>query len=410
MSRGGIHRKLAQAAERSDNDQCQQRAPGLYAKSRADYEHVLSISPPHEGYASKARRYLQQLDDLERRRVSGSTRRCSSGSDGGNIGIAVAPSAPVAAAPDAATAPQLGADDADQPYPEKRRRLRSKELLLAALEGEFPAEAPYAPATGSTAWPSAASGGPSPERALRRAARSVLDLLGQDCATAGLALYSEGAVHEQVEGPSASSSGLRSPPRSPLRRAFEVRSPFGGAPDVVVLSPGVAAGTAKVDWAAGAQCSCRLHGHCKHVAAALWAVAKEEEGGVAAGNDVADAAASPEAALCRRRDAVERTLEKKTVEELKRYLKWNNQLLAGTKPELLRRVADGAVFGAVPQCPRCGGHLHPEAMPGVSSSVGTPAHTMYRCRKTNRDRDPCGFEAAGNAMERRPFLGAEQFR
>merc|ERR1712085_141008 len=101
--------------------------------------------------------------------------------------------------------------------------------------------------------------------------------------------------------------------------------------------------------------------------------------------------------------AVERRLEKKTMDELKKCLKLNNQLLHGSKVDLIRRVADCVVFGAVPQCPQCNGHLHMEG-PG-----GTPS-TIFRCKKTNREREPCGYEVVAHAMARRPFLGAEQFR
>eukprot|EP00443_Scrippsiella_acuminata_P025922 CAMPEP_0115353464 /NCGR_PEP_ID=MMETSP0270-20121206/98052_1 /TAXON_ID=71861 /ORGANISM="Scrippsiella trochoidea, Strain CCMP3099" /LENGTH=67 /DNA_ID=CAMNT_0002775703 /DNA_START=33 /DNA_END=233 /DNA_ORIENTATION=- len=67
------------------------------------------------------------------------------------------------------------------------------------------------------------------------------------------------------------------------------------------------------------------------------------------------------------------------MEELKSLLKLNNMLLAGTKADLLRRVADGVIFGAVPQCPTCRGHLHLEDAPEGPGAV-------FRCRKTNRDR------------------------
>jgi len=101
-----------------------------------------------------------------------------------------------------------------------------------------------------------------------------------------------------------------------------------------------------------------------------------------------------------RLQALERRLEGKTIEELKSYLRLNNQLLGGTKVELLRRVADGVIFGAVPQCPNCNGHLHPEAL-------GCDV-TSYRCRKQNRDKDACGYEVPADAMVRRPFIGADQ--
>mmetsp|Transcript_46368 Transcript_46368/g.129269 ORF Transcript_46368/g.129269 Transcript_46368/m.129269 type:complete len:129 (+) Transcript_46368:1-387(+) len=101
----------------------------------------------------------------------------------------------------------------------------------------------------------------------------------------------------------------------------------------------------------------------------------------------------------RRRDALERRLERRTMDELRKYLKLNGQFLGGTKPELIRRVADGVLLGALPACPVCGGHLHPDDEACAS---------LFRCRKTNRDREPCGYEVSVRDVERRPFMGAEQ--
>merc|ERR1712066_800076 len=94
-----------------------------------------------------------------------------------------------------------------------------------------------------------------------------------------------------------------------------------------------------------------------------------------------------------RRDTLERKLERRTMEELKHSLRLNNQLLSGTKAELLRRVVDGVLHGALPLCPRCNGHLHPEC------------DSRFRCRKLNRDREPYGYEVGRDEVVRKPYKG-----
>jgi hypothetical protein len=47
------------------------------------------------------------------------------------------------------------------------------------------------------------------------------------------------------------------------------------------------------------------------------------------------------------------------VAQLKEILRVNNQKLTGTKDELLLRVGEGMVNGALPKCSECGGgNLH----------------------------------------------------
>lgn len=43
------------------------------------------------------------------------------------------------------------------------------------------------------------------------------------------------------------------------------------------------------------------------------------------------------------------------IPELKEMLRKNQQKVTGTKPELVDRVAEGMVLGAIPQCNSCGG-------------------------------------------------------
>jgi hypothetical protein len=52
----------------------------------------------------------------------------------------------------------------------------------------------------------------------------------------------------------------------------------------------------------------------------------------------------------------------KTIDELKDFLRWNGQLLSGTKGDLVARCVDGEVHGALPHCPEpgCKGRLRIE--------------------------------------------------
>jgi tRNA(Ile2) C34 agmatinyltransferase TiaS len=136
------------------------------------------------------------------------------------------------------------------------------------------------------------------------------------------------------------------------------------------------------------------------MAAVLVAIEREVVSNMHSGT-VVNALSAGEGVARARRDELEKRLERLTIEELKSYLRLNNQLLSGTKVELLRRVADGVFFGALPQCPTCGGHLHPEA----SSEGDQP---LFRCRKLKFDREPCGFEILAENLVRRPFIGADQ--
>jgi len=48
-------------------------------------------------------------------------------------------------------------------------------------------------------------------------------------------------------------------------------------------------------------------------------------------------------------------LGKLKMNELKEMLQTNGQKVSGTKKDLIERVADGKVYGALPRCPQCGG-------------------------------------------------------
>lgn len=58
-------------------------------------------------------------------------------------------------------------------------------------------------------------------------------------------------------------------------------------------------------------------------------------------------------------DEVFQMYNKMKLDELKDFMRWNNQMIGGTKPELVERCVDGHNFGALPECPEadCGGKL-----------------------------------------------------
>lgn len=49
------------------------------------------------------------------------------------------------------------------------------------------------------------------------------------------------------------------------------------------------------------------------------------------------------------------SMQKLSIAELKALLKHNDQVLTGTKPELVERASYGKAFGALPRCPKCAG-------------------------------------------------------
>eukprot|EP00927_Polykrikos_kofoidii_P012633 TRINITY_DN15465_c0_g1_i1.p1 TRINITY_DN15465_c0_g1~~TRINITY_DN15465_c0_g1_i1.p1 ORF type:complete len:871 (-),score=150.37 TRINITY_DN15465_c0_g1_i1:92-2704(-) len=441
LSRGGIHRKLAQKAERGEVDGPDSEAGGggcgeingggiltadarvamahaLYAKARADYEHVLAIDPPHAGYTEKARRCLALLSPLHR-----TPDRSADICEGGDVACgAVGKSCMNDAAP-----LSMPFAEVDSIALTKRRRLQSPsrdELARPSMRDAVGAgndlptasvAARSAPHDGASAIDPCAVASRAETLIDAAFARSALAVLGRDCSLAGLSLFRDGSVREREEHPvtslasAACATALGVPacssdPQRRCRRVFEIRTALGGIVETVVLQGGApATGSTAVTGAISTnkigECSCRLRGHCKHVAAALCAVEQDQdrkEGGSML--LASDGMVLPSASALSRsdRDALERRLERRTIDELKHCLRLNNQLVGGTKPELLRRVADGVVFGALPPCPQCGGHFHTEG-------------GRFRCRKPNREKEPCGFEATLDELETKPFKGVEQF-
>jgi len=461
MSRGGIHRKLAQNVGGDAK---------LYGLARADYNRVLNIDPPHEEYTIKARRCLEQLDLLDPQAkeafcpTDGAKGGDSNLTPGGEhlAGPCRAASGLGAAKTDASVE-QLESAKGGDSILRPRRLFAPSDAGVEQLESAKGGDSNLTPGGEHLAGPCRAASGlgaaktdasvpavapeqqPAKRRRLRKSSGEIdegggaeaavgqvagtavtidaafayrsLRALGRDCASAGRALFDEGAVCEQrndaalAAGGNGSSPEAASPPPQLTTRTFDVRSPIGGPPEFVKLEvcPQAGARDNKIG-----TCSCRLRGNCKHVAAALCAVEQRElrrgsgvAGSTVVGNSgnaavgVMPLAQQGDSVALARRDSVERRLERRTLEELKGILRLNNQVLGGTKIDVLRRVADAVVFGALPQCPNCGGHLHPDPSTGE-------ACTTYRCKKFNRNKEACGYEASAQELTRKPFIGAEQ--
>lgn len=74
---------------------------------------------------------------------------------------------------------------------------------------------------------------------------------------------------------------------------------------------------------------------------------------------------------------LKKSLGEKTNNELKEMCRKNAQKVTGTKDELVERIADGKVLGAIPKCQSCGG-----GRPKWNAKSGT-----YRCPGYMEDSD-----------------------
>lgn len=70
-------------------------------------------------------------------------------------------------------------------------------------------------------------------------------------------------------------------------------------------------------------------------------------------------------------------LSDKTVDQLKAMSRLNDQKITGSKKELIDRIADGIVLGAIPKCLKCGG-----GRPRFDANKGT-----YKCPGYMEDED-----------------------
>jgi hypothetical protein len=212
-------------------------------------------------------------------------------------------------------------------------------------------------------------------------ARKALQALGPECVKAGQALREECTVKSDGSG---AVDGCR---------IFQIESAAGSAR--VTLHPQAIGVGDKVG-----ECTCWLHGHCKHVAAAVLTVIAEDRENNQVGIQRLLNPKDPDAHC--RRDMLESGLRQRSMEDLRGFLRLNNMLLAGTKPVLARRVADGIVFGAIVGCPNCGGQLHP------CTAMDSPSST-YVCRRVTKGGKQCGYEVDGAELLRKHCVGAAQF-
>lgn len=340
MSRGGINRKLAQTT----GDQ------RYITKAREDYEYVIAIQPANENYIAKAQRCLEALGRP-----------------------AAAPKAVACSGREAQELkePKKGRDlNAITAAPQTEETKRRRVIRKSPSQNSIPTDQDEEPSEDAV---------------------SCLGALGAECSEAGKALYQSRSVTERSAA--LSPGGIRP-------RIFDVASPERkGQSEVVALAvsscKSIATGSNNANrkiLLSKSTCSCRLRSHCKHIAAALCVLEAES-----------DARQAPSTSPIAKRDddvahvrfaELSKRLERRTIDELKAVLRLNKQPLGGVKAELIRRVADGAIFGAIPICPKCNyGHLYFDG-------------GAYHCRHTNRDKERCGYESS--EVERRPFLGIDQ--
>lgn len=88
-------------------------------------------------------------------------------------------------------------------------------------------------------------------------------------------------------------------------------------------------------------------------------------------------------------------LDESSVQQLKEMCKTNGQKVTGTKPELIERVADGKILGAIPKCNSCGG-----GRPKWDAKTAN-----YRCPGYMEDSDFifCNKKFAFSEIQRTPW-------
>ncbi|OMJ87698.1 hypothetical protein SteCoe_10542 [Stentor coeruleus] len=88
-------------------------------------------------------------------------------------------------------------------------------------------------------------------------------------------------------------------------------------------------------------------------------------------------------------------LDEKTNNDLKEICRNNGQKVTGTKSELVERIADGKILGAIPKCPSCGG-----GRPKWDAKTAT-----YKCPGYMEDSDfiNCNKKFIASDIQRSPW-------
>jgi len=95
--------------------------------------------------------------------------------------------------------------------------------------------------------------------------------------------------------------------------------------------------------------------------------------------------------------AKEEELQGLTLDKLKALLKQNDQVTTGVKGDLIKRIADGMIYGALPRCPLChGGRLKWDATKGLYYCPGFMDDDVFKA---------CKFQAI--QVARNPWKEAE---
>jgi len=97
-------------------------------------------------------------------------------------------------------------------------------------------------------------------------------------------------------------------------------------------------------------CSVGTEGKCKHLVALLFTLL-ESEGNSEKKPDRFARSAEDQTAIKSKINEMSHN----SIATLKDLLKMNDQSTSGVKAELLEKVADGVLFGALPRCPKCSG-------------------------------------------------------
>jgi len=108
-------------------------------------------------------------------------------------------------------------------------------------------------------------------------------------------------------------------------------------------------------------------------------------------------------------DSVHAEVSKLGVDALKREAELNNQKKTGNKGELVDRITDGRMYGAIPRCSSCGGglpcptYLPSKASKGVGKKYGHNGQAGYVCPGFYDDDHYRSCRARTDSIQRDPW-------